>query len=334
MGINATYIQGYASSITGIINSILVPVLISIAFIVFIYGIYNYFIAGASDEKKRSEGKTFALYGIIGFVVLFSVWGIVNIFIGTLGLTASNAPSFPTIGGSTGTNSPLPVGTSGLPSFPGAPSNSATNATQSGAYSALQQQYASLQANCPSGYTSASCQQQLSSYQQALNSYNATYPSSGSTGTTCTGENGNSGTCRQFCNSNEEIDNGSTACSGVLNCCVPTSSAGEKCDDSCAATTCSSDKCTDTCGNEYDGKLNCDNGSGGLCVPQDCSATTCAGDMCTDTCGNEYKGTMDCSSSGASCVRDDSYAASTCAGDQFIDNCGIEVLGTMDCSGQ
>lgn len=99
-GINTVYIQGYASSITGIINNILVPVLISISFIIFLYGIYKYFIKGAASDTDRKTGRTFALYGIIGFAVLFSVWGIVQIFMGTLGLNTGSVPPFPTIGGS------------------------------------------------------------------------------------------------------------------------------------------------------------------------------------------------------------------------------------------
>lgn len=96
-GIDVTYIQGYANSITGIINGILVPVLISIAFIVFLWGIYKYFIKGASNESEKGEGRMFALYGIIGFVILFSVWGIVQILMGTLNLSGStNAPKPPT----------------------------------------------------------------------------------------------------------------------------------------------------------------------------------------------------------------------------------------------
>jgi len=98
-GINPIYIQGYASSITGIINSILVPVLISIAFLVFLYGVYKYFIKGADNDTERATGRTFTLYGIIGFVILFSVWGIVNIFMGTLSIGAGNMPAIPTIGG-------------------------------------------------------------------------------------------------------------------------------------------------------------------------------------------------------------------------------------------
>ena len=99
-GINDTYIKGYATSIENIINVYLVPVLIALAFITFLWGIYNYFIKCADDAKAQETGRTFMLYGIIGLVIIFSVWGIVSIFTTTLGLSASTAPAPPTIGGS------------------------------------------------------------------------------------------------------------------------------------------------------------------------------------------------------------------------------------------
>ena len=101
-GINTSFIQGYAESITGLINNILVPALIAVAFLVFLWGIYKYFIQGADNEEARTTGRTFTIYGIIGFVVLFSVWGIVQIMMGTLNIGAANAPAPPTIGGSAG----------------------------------------------------------------------------------------------------------------------------------------------------------------------------------------------------------------------------------------
>jgi hypothetical protein len=100
-GLNTTYVKGYADSVTGIINNILVPVLIAIAFLVFLWGVYKYFIQGASNDAERATGRTFVLYGVIGFVIIFSIWGIVQIFIGTLGFgTTTNSPNPPTIGGS------------------------------------------------------------------------------------------------------------------------------------------------------------------------------------------------------------------------------------------
>ncbi len=70
----------------------------AIAFIVFLWGVYKYFIYGADNETERATGKQFVLWGIIGFVVILSVWGLVAIVSGTLGLQLGGAaPKPPTI---------------------------------------------------------------------------------------------------------------------------------------------------------------------------------------------------------------------------------------------
>ena len=97
-GIDQTYLKSYTDAIVGIINALLLPIVISIAFIVFIWGVYRYFILGSADEKKREEGRKFVLWGIVGFVIIFSVWGLVNIVGSTLGLRpGGGSPPTPTI---------------------------------------------------------------------------------------------------------------------------------------------------------------------------------------------------------------------------------------------
>jgi predicted PurR-regulated permease PerM len=94
--IDTTYIQGYSDDIIYIINEILLPTLIAVAFIVFLWGVYKYFI---QNEAEREKGKTFVLYGIIGFVILFSVWGLVNMVGSTLNLPVGGSPPpVPTFG--------------------------------------------------------------------------------------------------------------------------------------------------------------------------------------------------------------------------------------------
>lgn len=112
-GINIGAIkEPYADRIITIINTVLLPVLIAIAFITFLWGIYKYFIAGATNESEKGEGRKFAMWGIIGFVVIFCVWGLVKIVISTLGLqTGGNnnipPPTFNTGGASAGNTSSL-----------------------------------------------------------------------------------------------------------------------------------------------------------------------------------------------------------------------------------
>ena len=97
-GINLNVITPYSSGIINFINGILVPILMALAFIYFLFGIYKYFILGASSESDKAEGRKFAMWGIIGFVILLSVWGLVAIVAGTLGLQLGGAaPKPPTI---------------------------------------------------------------------------------------------------------------------------------------------------------------------------------------------------------------------------------------------
>lgn len=96
-GVNNQYLTFYKNTIVGTINSILVPILIAIAFIVFLWGVFKYYIYGATDEAKRKDGHQLILWGIIGFTVIVSVWGIVNIVTNILvpGTASNNAPPIP-----------------------------------------------------------------------------------------------------------------------------------------------------------------------------------------------------------------------------------------------
>ena len=86
----------YLSSIVGFINVYLVPFLFAIAFFVFIWGIFQYFIAGGANEEQRDKGKQLVMWGIIGFVVMVSVWGLVNLITNTLNFGENgNAPELP-----------------------------------------------------------------------------------------------------------------------------------------------------------------------------------------------------------------------------------------------
>ncbi len=77
-------ISDAGSFIINTINNIIVPTLFALAFIVFIFGVFRTFIVGANDEDAKKAGKNLMLYGFIGFVVMLSVWGIVNMLTGTV----------------------------------------------------------------------------------------------------------------------------------------------------------------------------------------------------------------------------------------------------------
>lgn len=70
----------------------LLPVIVGLAVLVILWGIFNY-IAGAGDEEKRAQAKQYIIWGIIGLFVMVSVWGLVNVLDKTLNLD-NKAPTF------------------------------------------------------------------------------------------------------------------------------------------------------------------------------------------------------------------------------------------------
>jgi hypothetical protein len=86
-------ISDVGSFIINIINNVLVPVLFAIAFIVFIWGAFNTFIMGANSDDVKEKGKNLMLWGLIGFFVMVSVWGLVNILTGTVSFTNTSGVS-------------------------------------------------------------------------------------------------------------------------------------------------------------------------------------------------------------------------------------------------
>lgn len=81
--------------IIDLINNVAVPIVFALAFITFIWGIFQYFIAGGHDEEKRDAGKSLMLWGLIGFFVMVSVWGLVHLLLGTFN-TNNSVPQYPT----------------------------------------------------------------------------------------------------------------------------------------------------------------------------------------------------------------------------------------------
>jgi len=65
----------------------IVPLLISLAVVVFLYGVITLMFSEGGEKKE--EGKQYMLWGIIGIFVMVSVWGLVTILKETFGLENS-----------------------------------------------------------------------------------------------------------------------------------------------------------------------------------------------------------------------------------------------------
>lgn len=77
-------IQKLLGTARGILDG-LIPFIIGLTVLGILWGIFNYVVHGA-EEEKRAEGKKFMLYGIICLFIMLSIWGFVNILDRTFSL--------------------------------------------------------------------------------------------------------------------------------------------------------------------------------------------------------------------------------------------------------
>lgn len=67
-----------------IINPIIL-LLAAAAFVVFLWGVFE-FIVHAADASKREEGRRAIMWGLIGLVIIFGAYGIINLALGTFNI--------------------------------------------------------------------------------------------------------------------------------------------------------------------------------------------------------------------------------------------------------
>lgn len=92
---NLGYIENFGTRAISFVNGILVPLLISVLILMFIWGVFQAFILGG-DATKREEGRSYMIWSIVAFVVIFSLWGIVRLVGSLFGLDAgSNTQPLP-----------------------------------------------------------------------------------------------------------------------------------------------------------------------------------------------------------------------------------------------
>ena len=94
----ATVVPGTIQSIICKIGNILdtiIPVLVVLGVVYFVWGVITYVIS--SDEEAKKSGRNRMIYGIIGLVVIVALWGLVGIVTKTFGLTGPASVSIPTV---------------------------------------------------------------------------------------------------------------------------------------------------------------------------------------------------------------------------------------------
>ena len=85
-GAQAGTIQKIICTIGNILD-IVIPILVVLGVVYFIYGVVMFVIA--SDEEAKTKGRNSMIYGIIGLVVIVAMWGLVGIVLKTFNVDNS-----------------------------------------------------------------------------------------------------------------------------------------------------------------------------------------------------------------------------------------------------
>ncbi|MCX6757576.1 MAG: pilin [Candidatus Nomurabacteria bacterium] len=65
----------------------IMPILVALGVVYFVWGVITYMIA--NDEEAKKRGRNMVIYGLIALVIIVSIWGLVSILKTTLGIGQS-----------------------------------------------------------------------------------------------------------------------------------------------------------------------------------------------------------------------------------------------------
>ena len=73
--------------------SLIIPLLVTLGVIYFVWGVITFIIADGEDARKKGRGRI--IYGLIGLVIIVGIWGIVSIVVNTFGISQSGSGVVP-----------------------------------------------------------------------------------------------------------------------------------------------------------------------------------------------------------------------------------------------
>lgn len=85
------------SDILLFVNDYVIPFIIGIGFLFFVWGMFKYFILGGADEEKKLQGRSLMIHATLGFVLIIIFFGIVNLITSSTGLEGQVIENIPEI---------------------------------------------------------------------------------------------------------------------------------------------------------------------------------------------------------------------------------------------
>ena len=96
-GPDAGPFQDLLGNILEFTNTVLIPFIIGIGFLVFVWGMFQYFIAGGANEESKEKGKSLMIYATLGFVLIIIFWGVINLLAASTGLEGEVVKDLPQV---------------------------------------------------------------------------------------------------------------------------------------------------------------------------------------------------------------------------------------------
>ncbi|MCF7815467.1 MAG: pilin [Candidatus Pacebacteria bacterium] len=78
-------IQTFLANILKFLDGALIPFLLSIAFLIFVWNAARFFIFAGGSEEGHEKARSMTIWSISAFVIIISLWGIVNLLVSGLG---------------------------------------------------------------------------------------------------------------------------------------------------------------------------------------------------------------------------------------------------------
>lgn len=86
---SAQTIQQLLGEVLDFFNAILVPLVFAFAFLVFIWNVLRFFILQSGTAEGQERAKRFMVWSIVAFVLMLTLWGIVNLIANGFGISGN-----------------------------------------------------------------------------------------------------------------------------------------------------------------------------------------------------------------------------------------------------
>ena len=84
-------INSFLDKVDALILNPIILLLFAVATVYFIYGIVKYLSLDPSDSK-RGEARSSIIWGLVGMIIMFSVYGLISFVLSTFGVSSGSVP--------------------------------------------------------------------------------------------------------------------------------------------------------------------------------------------------------------------------------------------------